>query len=485
MANTGGLLSNLAWKFGERVSSQLVTLVVSILLARLLDPKDYGAVAIVLAFVSLAYVLVEGGFSNALIQKKDADALDFSTVFYFSLSFSVVLYIIIFFTAPLVSKFYGEGYEILTPVMRVMGLQVILYSMNSIQQAYVSKKMMFRNFFYATLWGTIISGGIGLTMAYMGYGIWALVGQNLSASLIGMIALYVVTKKLPIFAFSWERLRSLFKYGINLLGASFLVTLYSEIRSLIIGKLYSAADLAFFEKGKSFPNLVVANINSSIGAVLFPKIALQQDDKSQVKATTRNSIKFSSYIMSPIMLGLAAVAEPFIRLLLTEKWIACVPIMQILCIGYIFQPIHTANMQAIKAIGRSDTYLHLEFIKKTIELVTLLVVMWMGVYAIVISMAVLNVLFTFINSYPNVNQLGYSYREQFVDIFPNFFMAFVMAIITYSFTFLPINDVLVLILQVVCGFFIYVILSSITKNSQFFFIKTLISEKLHSIFYKN
>ena len=481
MANSGGLLSNLAWKFGERVSSQLVTLVVSILLARLLDPKDYGAVAIVLAFVTLAYVLVEGGFSNALIQKKNADALDFSTVFYFSLAFAIVIYIVIFFAAPLISRFYGEGYEILTPVMRVLGLQVIVYSMNSVQQAYVSKNMMFRNFFYATLWGTIISGAVGLAMAYLGYGIWALVGQHLSASIIGMLALYIATKKLPLFAFSWTRLHGLLKYGINLLGASFLVTLYSEIRSLIIGKLYSSSDLAFFEKGKSFPNLVVANVNSSIGAVLFPKISLQQDDISQVKATTRNSIRFSSYVMSPLMLGLAAVADPFIRLLLTDKWAPCIPLMQILCAGYIFQPIHTANMQAIKALGKSNVFLYLEIIKKSIELVTLLVVMWLGVPAIVISMTVLNFLFTFINAYPNIKLMDYSIREQISDIFPNFIMAFTMAVITYLITLLPLSNAPMLVIQIITGAMVYWGLSVLTKNRQYVFIKNLIMDKINNI----
>ncbi|MBQ2969061.1 MAG: lipopolysaccharide biosynthesis protein [Bacteroidaceae bacterium] len=465
MAST---LKNLGWKFMERMSSQLVQLVVSIVLARILSPADYGAVAMVTIFVMLANVLIEGGFSSALIQKKDADDIDFSTVFYFSVAFSVVLYVILYLAAPAISSFYGEEYKILTPVLRVLGIQVIIFAVNSVQQAYVQRQMMFKNFFWATLVGTIVSATVGLSMAYLGWGVWAIVYQQLTASVINTLTLYLITRKLPKRAFSFNRLRGLLNYGIKLLGASLLVTGYQEIRALIIGKLYTAQDLAFFDRGKQFPSLIVTNINSSIGAVLFPKMAREQDSIEQIKRTTRMSIRFSSYIMSPVMFGLAAVAEPFIRIVLTEKWVGCVPLMQWFCLVFLFMPIHTANMQALKAIGRSDTFLKLELIKKTIELVSLFVVVWISVDAIVINMAILTTLFTAVNAFPNRKLLNYSYKEQVRDIFPSIIMSMVMFLLILIFNrFVVLTDLMTIIVDIFIGSALYIGLSIMTKNKEY------------------
>ncbi|MBR5595996.1 MAG: lipopolysaccharide biosynthesis protein [Paludibacteraceae bacterium] len=455
----------------ERISAQLVQLVVSIVLARILSPSDYGAVAMVTIFVMLANVLIEGGFSSALIQKKDADDIDFSTVFYFSIAFSLVLYAILYFSAPAISSFYGEEYKILTPVLRVLGIQVIIFAVNSVQQAYVQRQMMFKNFFWATLVGTIVSAVVGLFMAYSGFGIWSIVAQQLTAGIINTLTLYIVTRKLPIWAFSFSRLRSLFNYGVKLLGASLLVTGYQELRALIIGKLYTAQDLAFFDRGKQFPSLIVTNINSSIGAVLFPKMAKEQDSIEQIKRTTRMSIRFSSYIMSPIMFGLSAVSEPFIRIVLTEKWVGCVPLMQWFCLVFLFMPIHTANMQALKAIGRSDTFLKLELIKKTIELLSLFAVVWISVDAIVINMAILTTLFTAVNAFPNRKLLNYNYKEQIRDIFPSIIMSLVMLLLILIFNRLVVlTDLMTIFVDFFLGSALYIGMSIVTKNKEYMYI---------------
>ena len=473
-------LTNLSWKFAERIASQLVSFVVSIILARILTPSDYGSVAMVMIFVTLANVLVEGGFSSALIQKKDADKLDFSTVFYFSIVFSIFLYVALFFSAPYISKFYGEGYEILTPVLRVIGLQVIIYGANSIQQAYVSKKMMFKKFFWATLIGTIVSACIGLSMAFLGYGIWSLVGQQMAMAVTNTIVLYLITRKLPGLMFSFQRLKGLFSYGAKILGASLLVSFFLDLRSLIIGKLYSAKDLAFFDRGRQFPNLLVTNINSSVGAVLFPKMSQEQDDRIRVKQLCRNSIRFSSYVMMPLMLGMAVCAEPLIRVLLTDKWIDCVPFLQLFCITYMFYPMHTANMQAIKAIGRSGTFLVLEIIKKILELISLLIVMKISVTAIAINMAILTTLFTFINAYPNIKLLDYSFKEQMSDMLPSLLLSTIMAALVYGIgLILPISDFGLLIVQVLFGISCYPALSYLTNNSEFKYIYELIVNNVH------
>ena len=468
-------LTNLSWKFAERIASQLVSFVVSIVLARILEPSDYGSIAMVMIFVTLSNVFVEGGFSSALIQKKDADKLDFSTVFYFSIVFSIFLYVILFFVAPYVSRFYGDGYEILTPVLRVIGLQIIVYGANSVQQAYVSKKMMFKKFFWATLIGTIVSACIGLAMAYWGFGIWSLVGQQMAMVITNTIVLYLVTRKLPGLMFSFQRLKGLFSYGAKILGASLLVSFFLDLRSLIIGKLYSAKDLAFFDRGRQFPNLIVTNINSSVGSVLFPQMSQEQDDKIRVKQLCRNSIRFSSFVMMPLMMGMAVCAEPLIRVLLTDKWIESVPFLRLFCIIYMFYPIHTANMQAIKAIGKSGTFLMLEIIKKLLELISLLLVMKISVMAIAINMAVLTTLFTFINAYPNIKFLDYSFKEQMNDMLPSLLLSTIMAILVYGIgLILPISDLGVLIVQVLFGIAFYSTLSYLTNNPEFKYLYELI-----------
>lgn len=478
MAKKNQLISNLSWKFAERISAQLISTIVSVILARLLDPSHYGIISIVMIFITLANVFVSDGFGSALIQKRDANALDFFSVLYFNAALSSGLYIILFFAAPLISNFYGDGYEILTPVLRILGLRIILTAVNSVQQAYVSKKMMFRKFFIATLWGTIISAVVGIFMAYRGYGVWALVTQYLVSTTVSTVTLMFAIRKKPQFIFSFTSLKELFPYGVRILSTGLLINGYQELRALIIGKVYSSADLAFYDRGRHFPQLIVTNINSSIAAVLFPKMSSEQNDNDRIKTTTRNSIRFSAYIMCPMMLGLAAVATPFVRILLTDKWIECVPFLQMFCIIYLFQPIHTANMQAIKAIGRSDIYMNLEIIKKVIELIVLFAVMWISVDAIVIGMAVCTTLFTFVNAYPNIRLINYKFKEQMSDILPSIVMSIVMFVCVYAIGFIPINDIFILLIQVFVGAFIYISLSIFTHNKEFAYIINMCYSKL-------
>lgn len=467
MANSKGVFYNLIWKFAERITAQLVTLVVSIVLARMLDPSHYGVISMVTIFITIANVFVSDGFGSALIQKKNADAIDFSSVLYFNILFSIFLYAVLFLCAPFISRFYGKGYEILTPVTRVLGLRLILTSINSVQQAYVSRHMIFKKFFWSTLFGTVVSGIVGIIMAYNGFGVWALVAQYLTNTTIDTLVLQIVLNKWPIKAFSWQRLKTLLSYGYKILLTNLTITGYQELRALIIGKLYSSNDLAYYDKGKQFPNLVVTNINTSISAVLFPRLAQEQDDICKLKYITRKSVRFSAFIMSPIMLGLAAIAEPFISIILTDKWLPCVHLLQLFCVFYLFQPIQTANTQAIKALGRSDLALKLEIIRDIIQLVSLVCVMWISVDAIVISMAILSLLFVFINGFPNIKLINYSFKEQLQDfIWPLFISSFMMVIVMLVGN-LTLNKYFLLALQVIIGGLIYITLSIVTKNPEF------------------
>lgn len=464
----GKVFSGLFWTFGERICAQLVTFIVSTVLARLLEPSYYGAIAIVNIFIAIANVLAIGGFGNSLIQKKDADNVDFSSVFFFNIAWSTVLYIILYLGAPLISQFFDM--EILTPVMRVLGFRIIIGGINNIQHAYVSKHMLFKRFFWSTLIGTIISGVVGIYLAYKGFGIWALVAQYMTNTATDTVVLWFTVKWRPEFKFSFKRLSSLFSYGWKLLVSSLLDTGYNQLRGLVIGRMYTATDLAFYEKGKSFPNLVVTNINTSIQNVLFPAMAAEQEKKDYIKAMMRRSIRVSSYVMLPLMAGLALVAKPLISLLLTDKWLDCVPYLQISCFVFAFMPIHTANLQAVKALGRSDIFLKLEVIKKIIGLLALIVSIRYGVLAIAMSSLLNTLISSVINAIPNKKLLNYGLLEQIMDMFGAFIPLLIMSISLICLNIVRLNLLPLLFLQVVVGIFVYILTSCIMKNETFFYI---------------
>ena len=367
------VFSNFIWRFAERCGAQLVTFIVSIVLARLLAPEVFGKVALITVFTTIMQVFVDSGLGTALIQKKNADDLDFSSVFYFNCVVCIILYLGMFLASPFIAKFYND-YS-LTPIIRVISLTIIVSGVKGIQQSYVSKNMLFKRFFYSTLGGTIFSAFLGISLAYAGLGVWAIVVQQLSNTAIDTLILWITVKWRPKKMFSWNRLKSLLSFGWKMLASCLLDTIYNNVRSLIIGKMYSSSDLAYYNQGNQFPNVIVNNINTSIDSVLFPTLAKEQEDKERVKNMTRRAIKTSTYVMAPIMMGLAFCAKPVVQIVLTEKWLPCVPFLQIFCIAYMFQPIHTSNLNAIKAMGRSDLFLKLEIAKKIVGVTVLIFTM--------------------------------------------------------------------------------------------------------------
>ena len=462
------VLSGLIWKFAERISAQVVTFVVSIILGRLLMPDDYGLITVVTIFITFANCIVTNGFGSSLIQKKDSDNIDFSTVLYFQTAFALVLYFILFISAPLIAKFFGQGYDLLVPVLRVLGIRIPLTAINNVQQAYVGKKMIFRKFFLSTIGGTVISAVVGIWMAYEGYGVWALVGQYLTNTFISTVILAFTIKWKPELKFSWARLKILFAYGWKLLVAGIIGETYTELRKVVIGKLYTSADLAYFDRGMQIPNIIVTNINTSISNVLFPAISNAQNNIADVKAIMRRSIRTSSYIMCPMMFGLAVVAEPLISFLLTDKWLPCVPYLQIYCISYCFEPIQTANLQAIKAVGRSDIFLKLEIIKKAAYTIILLSVMFHSVDAIAYSLLLNTLIAVIVNTSPNKKLIGYSFKELIADMAPGILLSSVMAAAVFGVgLLLPFGSLLKMIIQVAVGGVLYLVLSVVFKVESF------------------
>ncbi len=467
---------NLFWRFSERILAQLVAFIVSVVIARILEPDAYGTVALITVFTHIMQVFVDSGLGNALIQKKDADDVDFSTVFYTNVTFCTVLYLLLFIVSPAIARFYND--ISLVPYIRVLGLTILISGVKNIQNAYVSKHMQFKRFFFATLGGTIIAGVVGVTMAVKGLGVWALVGQHIVNTFIDTVILWLTVKWRPIKVFSWQRLKGLFNFGWKMLASSLLDTVYKDLRQLIIGKGYTSRDLAYYNQGQKMPFLVINNINKSIDSVIFPAMSKAQEDKVHMKNMTRRSIMVSVYIMAPIMMGLSAIGEPLVKLILTDKWLPIVPFMRIFCITYIFWPIHTANLNAIKALGRSGTFLKLEIMKKTIGLIVMLITMRISVMAMAYSLLFTSVTSQIINSWPNRKLLDYSYLEQLKDIFPGIALSVVMGFLVMQIGRIDAPVLLILFMQVIAGAVIYIYGSILFKIESFGYVLEIVKSYL-------
>lgn len=473
--NSTSISSNVVWRLMERFSAKIVTFIVSLVLARLLDPTTYGTVALVTVFTTILEVFVDSGLGNALIQKKDADNLDFSSVFYFNMAMCSVLYIVMFFAAPAIANFY-ERPELVT-IVRVMSLTLIISGAKNVLHAYVSRKMQFKKFFFVTLLGTCISAVVGLSMAFMGFGVWALVAQPLVNYGIDTVALWISVGWRPERRFSFQRLKGLLSYGWKILVAKLVNVTYIKSRDLIIGKIYSPADLAFFNKGDTFPATIVPNITSSIDGVMFPVMSKEQDDKERIKELVKKSTQISSYLVMPMMAGLIACGTTLVRVLLTEKWVPCVPYMVMFCLVYAFWPLSIANLNSIRALGRSDTVLKLEIIERVFSISLLVITIKMGVFWIGISYMVGELFSAIMCAIPNKKLINYGFIQQFIDLLPLIVASSIMGVIVYSVQLFGLPDILTLVIQIPLGVSIYMVLSWVFKLYGFTYIMELLKKK--------
>ena len=466
------VISSLIWKFLERGGVQGVQFVLSIILARLVSPEDYGVIAILLVFIQIATVFIQSGFNTALIQKKEADDIDFSSIFYLSFFVAAILYVILFFGAPLAASFYKI--EELTDLLRIISLTLFFGAVNSIQNAYVSKTMQFRRFFFSSMGAVIGSGIVGIVMAYKGFGVWALVAQQLVRDFLICIILWFTVKWRPKLRFSFTRVKSLFSFGWKILVSGLLDTIFRNIYNLIVGKIYNEETLGYFNRGQQFPQVIATNLDGSIQSVMLPTLSSHNDDVTEVKRITRRSISMSAFILMPCMFGLAAIAKPLVQVLLTDKWLPCVPFLQLACISYAIYPIHTANLTGINALGRSDVFLKLEIIKKVITILNILITIPLGILAMAIGQVISGFISSFINAYPNKRLMNYSYLEQIKDLIPSFLCSIVMAVCVWSLHFIPMASGLLLLAQIVTGIIVYIFLCKICKIETFsYFINTI------------
>lgn len=469
------VFSGFAWSFGERILAQSVSFIVSVVLARMLLPSEYGIIAMVLVFINIANVFAVGGFGEALIQKKEPTEADYNTVFYYTLTISAFIYILLFFGAPFIARFYKT--EQMVWGLRVLALKIIMSSVSTIQHAYVQKHMIFKKFFFSTLFGTLFSGIVGIVFAKMGFGVWALVAQYLTNSLIDMCILFFAVPWRPKLNFSMDSARSLMPLGWKFLGTNLVNAAYNELRSLVIGKKYTSADLAFYNRGDKIPSLAMSNINTTIGVVVFPAMTTAKSPE-EMKRIGRRSMMTTSYLIFPLMVGMIVTAPSLVHILYTDKWSETVIYMQILCIYWMTQPIQTMNWQILKALGRGGLCLKLEIMKKLIGIALIIGSMMISVKAVAVSAALHGIISMIINIVPNKKLIGYSLKEQMKDIFPAIMVSVIMGAAVYALSFIIKNTLILLIAQVCAGILVYLGLSALFKMEAYNYLLTLLKEKL-------
>lgn len=460
------MANGMAWRFAEKWGCQLISFVVSIIIARIIDPDAYGIIALTNSFITILNVFIDSGLGNSLIQKKDADDLDFSTVFYTNVFICLLAYAILYFSAPFISSFYSSNELCL--ILRVYGIVLIFSSIKNVQQAYIAKNYLFKNFFYSSLLGTIGAGVIGVFLAVRGYGVWALVSSSLFDVAIDTLVMMFTIKWKPKPLFSFERLKGLFNYGWKLFVSSIIIKLYKKMYSFVIGKTYSSKDLAYYDKGQTVTGKITTSIEDVVESVLFPFLSNEQDNEKNVKNIARTTLKANFFIMTPILVGLASVSYSFIPLLLTEKWNPAIPFVQLYCISGIVMPLKIVNQNITKSQGRSDITLKLEIIKKVFGILVFILSIRYGVLAIGLSMVVSNYFDAIVSSLPNKQLVNYSFLEQVKDITPSFIISIIMGLCVYAMNYLKMSLILLLISQIFAGVIIYILLSIIFRIDVFY-----------------
>ncbi len=435
-------------------------MVISIILARLLSVNDFGVISAVQIFTSIAAVFVTGGISSALIQKKDADDLDYSSMFYYNSGFSILVYFIVFALAPWFVGFLNDSYDynLLVSVLRVSGIGFVLSSFNSFYRTRLIRNFEFKKLFFITVLGTVISAVVGVSMAFSGFGVWSLVAQSITSYATNAVLLIVFSHWSPKFVFSFHRLKPMLGYGYKLMLSSLLSTIYLDANSLVVGNRYDSSALAYYNKGLSFPKIVVSNLMAAINSVLFPTMAkLETEEES--RAMVKQFNQYSCFVIFPMMAGLAAVAPAFIEALLGEKWLPAVPFLQLACLDYALQPLGISNLQYWKASGRATLYLVTDIIKKVIGISILIVAVWMdrGVLAIAWAQVASTAVAMIISLLPQKKLLRYSAWKQIKDLIPHTVLTVSMMISVFFIgAVLPLSPILLLCLQILVGIAVYI-----------------------------
>jgi len=465
------------WSFLERIGQQSIQFVIQIILARLLMPEQYGLIAMLSIFMVVAQSFIDSGFGSALIQKQDASYLDECSIFYFNITLGFVAAALLCLAAPWIASFYNA--PILVPLTQALSLNLIINAFGIIQITRLTKSINFKSQMKFNLTATIVSGCIGVIMAYAGYGVWSLVAQSVSSNLIRTILLWLFLSWRPSLSFSFNSLRTMFSFGSKLLFSGLFDNVYNNLIPIIIGRIFSATDLGFYARAHSLVQYPLDNIAHPVTRVTFPVFSSVQADKPRLKRGVRKALTTLVMINFPLMIGLAIVAKPLVHLLLTDKWLPCVPYLQLLCGAGLLYPLHVINLNVLKAQGRSDLFFRLEIIKKILGVVFIVCTFHWGISMMIAGQIAVSIISYFLNSYYTEKFLDYSFMEQFHDIFHSLLLSIIMAAGIYMINFLSISQQsLLLTAQITTGIVLYAVLCQLTKLPSFMESLEMIKPKL-------
>ena len=469
------VITNFSWRYIGKLGTQVVSFLVTIILARLIAPEAFGAVAIVGIFTSLLQVFVDSGLGSALIQKEDADEIDFASVFYFNIIVCIVLYLILYVSAPWVARFYDD--PLLSPLLRVASLSLIITGLRSTQETFVTRHLLFRKHFWATTIASLLSLVIAVIMAYLGFEAWAIVAQQLLNTGICTVLLWFLIPWRPSSNFSLQRLKGLISYGWKVLGAQLIDTFYSEARSLLIGKVYTAKDLAYYNQGKTFPYMIVSGLNSALNSVLFPVMSRSQDDNSALKAILRKTIRVSMFFISSVLSYIICCADSMVEVLMTEKWLHCVIYMQILCLDSLFWPLITAHYNSYKAIGRSGIYFSVVTITKVVGIILLIASIPFGIVWVAISSVVSMMFQATMVAIISRKVSDYLYKEQIQDFLKALTPAILIFICSWWVHWLPLSAFYIFVIQTFIAGVVFFTYGLVAKCESFELVRELINKR--------
>lgn len=473
-------VSGLLWSFVDTMAGQGITFVVGIILARLLSPREFGLIGMITVFIAISESFINSGFSSALIRKKDCTDTDFSTVFFFNLAAGILFFVLLFFSAPAISNFFNEPE--LIAILQVLGIVLIIDSLTLIQRTILTKRIDFKLQARISVIASIGSGVVAITMAFYGFGVWALVAQRIVKQGLNSLFLWLWNRWKPLLVFSKKSFKELFGFGSKLLLSGLIDTIYRNVYYLIIGKFFSAQELGFYTKANEFKNLPSQNLNSIISRVTYPVLSTLQDDIPRLRNNYQKLIRSVMFITFILMLGMAAVAEPMIHTLIGAKWEPAIIYLQMLCFVGMMYPLHALNLNMLQVQGRSDLFLKLEVIKKIIAIPTIVIGVFFGIKIMILGLIVNTFITYYINSYWSGKKIGYSFTQQVKDILPSFFLALTMGVTVYLIgLLLPFSYPIKLIIQIIFGALFVLVISEVTKFRDYIFAKQLVLEKIHSI----
>ena len=464
----------LIWRGMEIFGQQGIGFVVQIILARLLLPEQFGLIGMLTIFILLAEVFINSGFGQALIQKKNADYTDECSIFYFNIFVSLVATGLLWLAAPWIAAFYAQ--PLLVPLTRVLSLNLVINSLSQIQATILRKRIDFKTQLKVGISAVLFSGVIGVAMAYRGFGVWALVGQQVSRSLAFTMLYWFVSGWRPALILSFSSLRSMFTYGSKLLYSGLLGIVFENIYLVAIGRLFLPADLGYYSRAKYMQHLPVMSITSIFSSVTFPVFAIVQDDMHKLKSVAQKSLTTLMMIITPLMLGLVVVARPLVLLLLTERWLPCVPFLRLLCIIGILWPLHVINLNVLKAVGRSDLFFRIQVLKPIIAIIAIVVTYRWGIYVMIYGQIAVSIMGYYLNSYYSGKLINYPIKEQIFDSAPYLGIATLMGVVVYSIQLMKFsNNLSLLACQIWAGIVIYILLCFCCRLGAFIEVCQLLS----------